>query len=53
MIMAGRIRGADLLLGKDMSEYVQRKFQVKLNAHARKGAEIFNVPASKTASNVP
>ena len=51
--MAGRIRGVDLLLGKDMSKYVQRKFQGKSNAHARKGAVILNVPASKTASNVP
>ena len=52
MIMAGRIRGTDLLLGKDMREYVQKNFLVKLNVHAKKDAEMFNFRALKTTSNV-
>ena len=40
-----------MFLGKDMREYVQRKFLVKLNAHARKVVAMFNVHALKTTSN--
>ena len=50
--MIGRIRGTDLLLGKDMREYVQKNFLVKLNVHAKKDAEMFNFRALKTTSNV-